>query len=588
VQLRAQFAALVGLAAAVGIVSLATLAWSVRETRELRDRQQHAVAIARETTGLLVLTHDYLLHREPRAQQQWEARFRLLSDALAAAQVAAPEPGERASMAGDDVHALPGLFIELKALPEPIDDTPLQSRRRELLVDRLLTSVQDVAEQAYEREREATRRRNDSEFLLMTLSVALPAAIAVLFALAGGLLARRVLGPLALLRSAMAAVAAGDLSARDAGTASDELGEARRQFASMTAQLQERTQALRASEAQLRLVTDNVPAMIGYWDRELRNRFANADYRRWFGKSPDEIHGRTILELLGPDLFALNRPYIEAALAGRRQDFDRSIPGPDGVLRHSRASYLPDAHGGRVEGFFVLVTDVTDRVRGEQALAKALAERETLLQEVHHRVKNNLQVVQSLLQLQRRTVSDAGSRDALQETALRVRAMALVHEQLYRSPSLRAVSLPNYVRDLARLVALGSARSPDEVALDLDVAALEVGVDRAVPLGLLLTELIGNAFKHAFPDGRRGRVAVTIRQDARGVRISVTDNGRGLPPDFDLARADTLGLQLAAGLARQLGGELTFQCAAGTTAAVRVSRLQEEDRWTDRTPLPAS
>jgi PAS domain S-box-containing protein len=574
VRLRSQFAALVALAAAVGIVSLATLAWSARETHALRDRQQHAVTIAREMTGLLVLTQDYLLHREPRAQRQWEARFRLLGDALAAAHVAAPPRDEWPTMVEDDIQALPGLFMELKALPEPIDDTPLQGRRRELLVDRLLTSVQDIVEQAYEREREATRRRDDSEFLLMTLSVGLPAAIAVLFALAGGLLARRVLGPLALLRSAMGAVASGDLSARDAGTARDELGEARRQFAAMTAQLQERTHALRASEALLRLVTDNVPAMIGYWDRELRNRFANADYRRWFGKSPEEIHGRRIDELLGPVLYEKNRPFIERALAGERQEFDRTIPGPDGVVRHSHASYVPDVRDGRVEGFVVLVTDITDRVESEQTLARAVAERETLLKEVYHRVKNNLQVVQSLLSLQCRTVADQSAREALDDTAQRVRAMALVHEHLYEAANLSDVSLPRYVSALLQQIVSGHGRG-GAIRMRADVGELAIGPDAAVPLGLLLTELVVNALKHAFIGRDSGLVTVSVQPQDGGVRVAVSDDGRGLPADAAEHVPRSLGRQLAAGLASQLGGALHCDAApgGGTVAWVQLPHL---------------
>jgi PAS domain S-box-containing protein len=562
-RLRSQFAAFVSLAVVMGGAALATLMLSVSQAREVSRAQERSVAIAHEVTGLLVLTQDYLLHGEPRAQQQWQARYVRLTQAAARGGMA--EDAEARELA-DEIDALPEAFSELQRLSGPAGDSPLATRRRELLVDRVLTEAQALAEHAYELEGKSTRRRDESEFRLVSLAAGLLAMLALLFTGAGWLLARRVLRPLAALRSAVDAVAAGDLRVRHASVSNDELGDLARQFDRMTEQLAERGDALRSSEALLRLVTDNLPAMIGYWDTDLRNRFANADYLRWFGKTPEEIKGRRIDELLGPDLYEKNRPFIDAALAGRRQDFDREIPGSDGVVRYSQASYIPDTHTGRMEGFFVLVTDVTDRVRGEQALAKALAEHETLLKEVYHRVKNNLQVVQSLLNLQSRSVHEASARDALQEMAQRVRAMALVHEQLYRSHSLSAVALQRYVEQLAHQIALGMDLGAGQVGLEVDVARMDIGIDAAVPLGLLLTELITNSYKHGFPQGRHGSITVSIRQQPEGVRIAVADDGAGLPADFDACRLRSIGLQLAAGLARQLGGELQFSSGPGTTA----------------------
>lgn len=538
-------------------------------------RQTQAASIARQVGGLLVLTQDYLLHAEPRAQQQWEKRFDLLIEAVTAHEMELEMPAGRHAGLRSDVEVLPGLFDDLKSLPPADQDTPFLARRRELLVDRLLANVQAVSEQAHEQEQELIRRRNESETRLVVLAVAAPAVLAALFGLIGRHLSRRVLRPLGTLRVSMAAVAAGYPAVQHASMASDEIGELSQQFDRMTAQLAERAGALRASEAMLRLIADNLPAMIGYWDQDQRNRFANADYRRWFGRSPEEIHGRHIRDLLGAELYAKNKPYIDAALAGCRQDFDRSIPGPDGVLRHSQASYIPDVHDGSVEGFFVLVTDVTERVRSEQALAQALRDKEVLLREVYHRVKNNLQVVQSLLNLQARAMPEPGAQAALQEMSHRVRAMVLVHEQLHRSESLSEVDLERYVADLVQQLVLGSGRGTDEITVHTTVWPLAVGVDSAVPLGLLLSELVSNALKHAFPDGRHGEIAVSIapEPDGQGVRIGVSDNGCGLPRNFDLAETRSMGLQLAAALAGQLGGELHFRSEHGTTAWVVVPTL---------------
>lgn len=567
--LRAQFTALVVLAALVGAAALSALGWSAFETRRWADAQQRAVTIAREVTGLLALTQDYLLHREDRARQQWRARYRLLRQAVALDQTD-PSPTAANPFLVDDLDALPALFDSLDDVADPATTSALAARRRELLVDELLAAAQSVADHAYGRERELTQRRNASESTLMVLAVALPAALSLLFTAAGLLLGRRVLMPIAHLAATMERMAGGELAVRDANPAHDELGELSRGFDRMAAQLAQRDAALRANEAMLRLVTANLPAMVGYWDDGLRNRFANADYRRWFGKGPEEIHGRRIEELLGPELFAKNRPYIEAALQGKRQDFDRAIPGPDGVVRYSQASYIPDIRDGRVHGFFVLVIDVSERVNSERTLKRALAEKETLLREVYHRVKNNLQVVQSLLNLQARALRDQTTRDAFAEMAQRVRAMALLHEQLYRTENLSAVPLQDYVRDLLRPLAAASGAAPGEIVLSQHVEAIDVGVDVAIPLGLLLTELVSNSYKHAFPGGRRGHIEVRIVRQGAGFRLTVSDDGVGLPQPFDPATARSIGLQLAEGLARQLGGELRFGDGPGAHAGLVV------------------
>ncbi len=573
-RLRSQFNILIGIAVVVGSSALLMLAWSAWDVRQVTQQQDRAVKIAREVTGMLVLTQDYLLHAEPRAQQQWLARYRQLSQLYA--EVREPEQwGEPMHLPIDEIMALPELFAELTHLPNKDQESPLQSRRRELLVDQLLTEAEAIAERAYERERALTQSRNATESRLMILAVLLPALLVLVFGISGRLLAGRVLAPLAQLRRSMDALAAGQPSVWAGSTAQDELGEFSRRFDNLIEQLEQRNTALRSSEAMLRLVTDNLPAMIGYWDRHLRNQFANADYRRWFGKSPEEILGHRIDELLVPDLYQMNRPFIEGALAGQRQEFARSIPGPDGLLRHSQATYIPDTRTGQVEGFFVLVTDVTERVNSEKALAAALEEKNTLLKEVYHRVKNNLQVVQSLLNLQGRKVLDDGARTALREMAQRVRSMSLVHELLYRSANLTAVPLGGYVRALAHQLSMSAEHPTGEVRVTVEAPDIEIGMDTAIPLGLLLTELISNGFKHGFPAGRLGHIMVSFSADSQGMRISVSDDGVGLPTGFDPSRSTSMGLQLACSLARQLGGELRFQSGPGTTAWLVVPNLGE-------------
>lgn len=566
--LRRQFQALILAGVLLAAGALGVLGWAVLQTRELQAAQEAAMRVAREMTGLLVLTQDFLLYGEPRAREQWQARYRRLEQAFAAASngVDAVKGLERLARP-EQLQLLPALFGELQEGPASQADAALHARRRELAVDRMLAAGQALADSAYERERAVTERRNRSEQRLMVAALAGTSALGLLYAALGTLIARRVLRPMVRLRTAIGAAAPG-LPPGPGSSPADDLSALADRFDGLREELARRGQALAEREALLRLVVDHVPAMIGYWDRDERNRLANADYQRWFGKTPAEIEGRPMIDLLGPALYEKNRPFIERALGGQRQDFERTITGPDGVVRHSHASYVPDLRDGRVHGFVALVTDVTRRVQDEQALAQALAERDTLLKEVYHRVKNNLQVVLSLLRLQGRVLTDATAREALGDTAERVRAMALVHEHLYEAPDRAHVSLARYVPGLlAQIGASHGCDSSSPVRLVADVADAPLGLDDAVPLGLLLTELVVNSLKHGFPGGRSGTVTVRVQPQDDRLLVAVIDTGCGLA-ERPAAAPATLGRQIAAGLAVQLGGELQYEATpgGGTTA----------------------
>ena len=227
------------------------------------------------------------------------------------------------------------------------------------------------------------------------------------------------------------------------------------------------------------------------------------------------------------------------------------------------------------EGQAVLaaVVDVSERRRQQRATERAVAEKDTLLKEVYHRVKNNLQVVQSLLGMQRRVLPEGPARAALDDSVLRVRAMAMVHERLYQAENLAAVPLRDYFADLLQHIEVASGARARGIRIEADVAAMDTGLDAAVPLGLLLVELVTNSLKHGFGGGRSGRVSVQLGRHEGVPRLCVTDEGQGLPEGFALERPRSLGLQLATSLARQLGGELRVEPAAGARFVATLPRL---------------
>jgi two-component sensor histidine kinase len=213
-----------------------------------------------------------------------------------------------------------------------------------------------------------------------------------------------------------------------------------------------------------------------------------------------------------------------------------------------------------------------EALRGsEAALRRALAEREALLQELHHRVKNNLQVIMSLLDMHADGAQHPQALSSLADARDRVAAIASIHELLYQSESFSEVDLSDYARRLvAHVVAMYHKDGRVNVSVIGD--GIKVNLARAVPLGLLLNELLSNSYKHAFPGDTAGRLAISLNEAAGGIHIQVKDTGPGLPPSFDYRTSATLGLQLVHMLAKQLGGDVTFESSGGTTVDVHVPR----------------
>ena len=227
-------------------------------------------------------------------------------------------------------------------------------------------------------------------------------------------------------------------------------------------------------------------------------------------------------------------------------------------------------------GIFVAVFDViTDRKRAEEALRHSLEEKESLLKEVHHRVKNNLQIVVSLLHLQSTRTQNPLAAETLRETQNRVRAMALLHETLYRSADLARIDFQTYLDTLCKFLFRAYGPEMGRLGFHLQVADVELGMEQAVPCGLMVSELVSNALKHAFPEGRMGAITVQLGPEPEGMlRLEVSDTGVGLPPDFESRRGKSLGIQLVFNLARQLRGTVEVQPAPspGARVAIRFPR----------------
>ena len=209
--------------------------------------------------------------------------------------------------------------------------------------------------------------------------------------------------------------------------------------------------------------------------------------------------------------------------------------------------------------------DISERKCTEDEIKASLKAKEVLLKEVHHRVKNNLQIISSLLNLQLGYIKDKGALELFKESRNRIKSMAFIHEELYRSKQLSNVNFTEYIRNLAATLFRSYGVDPNTVALKIEADDVLLGVDAAIPCGLIVNELVSNALKHAFPEGRKGEIRIGFRrQNDNGFALTVCDNGIGFPKDVDFRNTGSLGLQIVCTLTDQMHGIIELRGVGGT------------------------
>jgi PAS domain S-box-containing protein len=325
------------------------------------------------------------------------------------------------------------------------------------------------------------------------------------------------------------------------------------------------TRALASEERYRRLFEASMDAIV-LTDDDGVYLDANEAAAALFGLPRERLIGVRAVDLRednGPEAFANHRRY----LASGRDAGEFAFRRPDGSLRV--AQYTAVRLGANLHQS--ILRDITSGREAELRLRSSLAEKEILLKEIHHRVKNNLQVIASMLRLQSDQIGDPGVRELFLESQRRVRAMALVHEWLYQAPDLARINLAAYVRTLISDLQRAFRAIASNVTIRSEVQVIQVDVDQAMALGLILNELIANCLKHAFAAGRSGTIIVSgSRRPGEALVLSVSDDGTGLPDKLDPTQSPSMGLQIVTALATQIGGTLTWQRSPGTVVTLHV------------------
>jgi PAS domain S-box-containing protein len=345
--------------------------------------------------------------------------------------------------------------------------------------------------------------------------------------------------------------------------------------------LRERQRA-EATQAFLAAVVDSADVAIFSITTDLLIVTWNAGAEALYGYRADEIVGQPVSVLWPPEDKAEELLEVGLLMEERRSVHQEARRRhKDGhLLDVSLTRSLIRTPDGTVLGLSAISRDITARTQAEEAIRAALHEKEVLLKEIHHRVKNNLQIVASLVNLQAGGTGDARITAVLRETQHRVKSMALMHETLYRGGNLAALDLRRYVVELVDYLRHSYGNALHRIRLLVEVEPLALPLDSAIPCGLILTELVSNAYKHAFPDTASGTLRVEGRcADDGDYVLRVVDDGCGIPPDVDPLRSRSLGLQLVTNLSRQLHADLTCDASergASFTIRLPASRVGED------------
>ncbi|MBU7030095.1 MAG: PAS domain S-box protein [Theionarchaea archaeon] len=286
----------------------------------------------------------------------------------------------------------------------------------------------------------------------------------------------------------------------------------------------------------------------------------------------DELLGKSALTLIAPEdhekaLANLQRTLNEGAV----QNVEYTLVRKDGsfFIGELNATLIKDSKGNP-RAFIATVRDITERKRAELQIKASLREKEVLLKEIHHRVRNNMQIMSSLLNLQSEQVEDKEIHNILKESQNRIKSMALVHENLYQSEDFANIDFTYYIEALVYNLYWSYEASPERIAVITDMDIL-LGIDVAIPCGLIINELVSNSLKHAFPGDRKGEIRIAIHEIGENeIALVISDNGVGMPEDFDFRNTESLGLHLVTILAEdQLQGSISLDRSRGTEFQVR-------------------
>lgn len=352
----------------------------------------------------------------------------------------------------------------------------------------------------------------------------------------------------------------------------------------LSAEIEERQRVERAqqeSEEAFRTLAESVPQLVWICNTDGMNIYFNRRWVEYTGLSLEESYGTGWNTPFHPDdkQPAWNA-WNQAVNSGGEYRIECRLRGADGSYHWFLTKGVPMRDSaGRIVKWFGTCTDIDELKRAQEEQRRSLMEKDTLLKEIHHRVKNNLQVICSLLMLQEQSLTDPGAAAVLSESRQRILSMALIHERLYSSPKMDEIDFGDYTKAIIRELFNSYGNIAAHVISRLDVSPVLLKIDQAIPCGLILNEVVTNALKYAYPAGCAGEVVVELAETPGEIQLRISDHGVGLPKGLNWQNAKSLGLRIVSVLAEQLGATLSITSESGVKFSLNIPKSRRsEDR----------
>lgn len=411
----------------------------------------------------------------------------------------------------------------------------------------LIPLIEEVSEKTRANlDMEIEALNNRIEFAGTLLAIATIAALIISVGMAFYLY-KSIASPLVELGNAAKQIGKGNLEERIQIDSKDEVGQLASEFNRMAENLSKIT----FSKDYVDNIIESMADALVVTDEKYQVQKINSAAEQMLGYSENEILGKPL------DLIFANSDGTRMNIDNEYENYETQYITQTGeIIPVSLSRALMRNSSGSVKGLVYVASDITERKKAEQQVNKSLKEKEILLAEIHHRVKNNLAVISGLLQMQIWETKSEAAETALRDSQLRVQSIALVHEKLYQSENLSYIEFDKYIRDLLQAISSTYMDNSADISIQTAFDKVILNVNQAIPCSLLMNELVINAYKHAFGTQKKGTIFLEMNQKNKSIYLTVRDNGAGFPEEFSFKNKKSLGMSLINTLVNQMGAEL--------------------------------
>ncbi|MDH2658544.1 PAS domain S-box protein [Methanobacterium formicicum] len=351
----------------------------------------------------------------------------------------------------------------------------------------------------------------------------------------------------------------------------------------LESKVQERTLELTESEKKYRTLFEESPDYNLLVDSTGTIIEVNHALTNLTGSSEDELKGVNLnkLKLIHPEDLAFHLGNLFMVVGGKKVGtFESRFLDKNDNLHWGLVNMTPIMKDNEISHVLEIVTDITQQKIAENRIKSSLHEKELLLKEIHHRVKNNMQIISSMLNLQCMYVGDDEvAMIVLKNSDNRVQSMAMIHESIYDSPDLSRIDFEEYIRKIVTYLYNTYQTQRTQVKTVIDVEDVKFNIETAVPCGLIISELVSNSLKHAFPKGKKGEIHVSLHSSDDTYQLTISDNGIGLPEDSEIGKINSFGLELVNILVNQIEGKLSLDKSHGTKYTIKFKELEYKTRF---------